>query len=152
MSMHTSAKPIPQYSMGVRSWLSAGHSISWMSSSRKTVLVMRATWALALLCMSKNLGPTLYAATNTYCSSICTIYPAAVKFPRTTKRSVRPSTLISPVWHVPYTTASPYTFISITLRQKKSGLVCEQHRSPLAKLPVDVATCKQKANCAKLLR
>jgi hypothetical protein len=36
------------------------------------------------------------------------------------------------IWHVLLTRASPYMLTSITLCQEKSGLVCEQHRSPLA--------------------
>ena len=47
---------------------------------------------------------------------------------------------------------SPYTLTSITVCQGKSGLVCEQHRSLLVKLPVDVTTGKQKASCVMLLR
>ena len=61
-------------SMGLGSGLTAGHSIFWMSNSRKTALVMRTTWALALSCMRTNSGPTPYAATNTCYSSICSIY------------------------------------------------------------------------------
>jgi len=57
---------------------------------------MRATRALALSCKSTNSGPTPYAATNTCYSSICSIYPAAVRLPQTTTRSVRPSILMSP--------------------------------------------------------
>jgi hypothetical protein len=54
------------------------------------------------------------------------------------------------IWHVLLTTASPYTLTSISLCQGKSGLVCEQYRFPLAKLPVDVAMGKEKASCAML--
>ena len=55
------------------------------------------------------------------------------------------------IWDVLLTTESPYTFMSITHCQGKSGLICEQHRSPLEKLPVDVATGKQKASWAMLM-
>ena len=41
-------------SMGLMSGLTAGHYISWMSSSRKTALVMCATWSLTLSCMNMN--------------------------------------------------------------------------------------------------
>jgi hypothetical protein len=82
--------------MGLRLGLTAGHSISWMSSSRKTALVMHATWALALSCMSTNSGPTQYAATNTCYSNIYLMYPAAVRLPRTMTRSVRPTILMPP--------------------------------------------------------
>jgi hypothetical protein len=44
------------------------------------------------------------------------------------------------MWHILLTMASPYMLTFIMLCQEKSGLVCEQHRSSLANLPVDVAT------------
>ena len=46
--------------------------------------------------MGTNSEPTLYAITNACCCSICSIYPAAVRLPRTTTRSVRPSLLMPP--------------------------------------------------------
>jgi hypothetical protein len=55
------------------------------------------------------------------------------------------------IWDVLLPTASPYTLTSIMLCQVKSGLVYEQHSSPLAKLPVEVATGKQKASCTMLV-
>jgi hypothetical protein len=55
------------------------------------------------------------------------------------------------IWHVLLTTEFPYTLTSIMLCQGKSELICEQHRSPLAELPVDVAMGKQKASHAMLL-
>jgi hypothetical protein len=83
-------------SMGLRMGLTAGHSISQMSSSRKTALVMHAIWALALLCKSMNSGPTPYAATNTCCSSIWSMYSAAVRLPRMMTRSIWSSILMPP--------------------------------------------------------
>ena len=56
------------------------------------------------------------------------------------------------IWHVLFTMVSPYTLTSITLCMGKSGLVCEQHRSQLTKLPVELATGRQKVSCARLQR
>jgi hypothetical protein len=60
-------------------------------------------------------------------------------------------TFLDNIWHVLLTMAFPYMLTSIMLCQGKSGIICEQHRSPLAKLSVDVATGKQKASCVMLL-
>jgi hypothetical protein len=82
--------------MGLISGLTAGHSISWMSSSCKTALVMCAILAQALSCMSTNSESTPFAATNTCCSSICSMYPTVVRLPQTMTRSIRPSILMPP--------------------------------------------------------
>ena len=55
------------------------------------------------------------------------------------------------IWHVLLTMVSSYMLTSIMLCQGKSRLICEQHRSPLAKLLVNVAMGKQKASCVMLL-
>ena len=61
------------FSMGLRSGLTADHSISWMSSSRKTALVTRDTCCAWVRIQ----GQHPYAVTNICCSSICSMYPAS---------------------------------------------------------------------------
>jgi hypothetical protein len=53
---------------------------------------------MALSCISKDSGstPPLNGATNTCCSSICSMYLVMASLPRTTTRSVLPSILMPP--------------------------------------------------------
>ena len=153
-------------SIGFRSGERAGQSIASMPSSCRNCWHTPATWGLALSCIRRNPGPTAPAYGLTRGLRISSRYLMAVRLPlASTWRAVRP-----PKEMPPHTMTDPppnrscwrmlqaaersprrlQTVTSVTCAQCEPAFICEEHRAPVANLPILVFSGKCQTSCTVL--
>ena len=153
-------------SIGFRSGERAGQSIASMPSSCRNCWHTPATWGLALSCIRRNPGPTAPAYGLTRGLRISSRYLMSVRLPlASTWRAVRPPKEMPPhtmndpppnrsCWRMlqaaERSPRSLQTVTSVTCAQCEPAFICEEHRKPVANLPILVFSGKCQTSCTVL--